>query len=102
MNVQDILPALLRTRDPDELAEDEATAPTTLDYLANYRDGLANDRDGADVLEFPISKTLAGGGAGRLCGYDVGPSIDALESAAHLHCTMTPAKIISYPSNVLS
>ena len=40
MNVQDILPILLRLCDPDELAEYESTTPTTLDYLANYRDGV--------------------------------------------------------------
>ena len=40
MNVQEVLPALLRMCDADELAEYDSTTPTMLDYLANYRDGV--------------------------------------------------------------
>ena len=47
MNVQDVLPAILRMSDPDELAVYDSTTPTTLGYLGNYRDGI-------DVLEYQI------------------------------------------------
>ena len=40
MNYADILEPLLRLIDPEELAKYESTTPTTLDYLANYRDGV--------------------------------------------------------------
>ena len=40
MNVQDALPAIPRMGDPDELAAYDSTTPTTLDYLANYRNGV--------------------------------------------------------------
>ena len=36
MNVQDVLPALLRLCETDALAEYESTTPTTLGSLANY------------------------------------------------------------------
>jgi hypothetical protein len=41
-NAQDVLLALLRMHDPDELADYGSAAPATLDYLAN--------RDGVDFL----------------------------------------------------
>jgi len=40
MNVQEVLPALLNTCAPEELAEHDSTTPTTLGYLASYRDGV--------------------------------------------------------------
>ena len=40
MNVQDVLPAILRMSDPDELAARSSTTPTNLGYLANCRDGI--------------------------------------------------------------
>jgi hypothetical protein len=40
MNVQDTLPLILRLLDPEELAKYECMTPTTLDYLANYADGV--------------------------------------------------------------
>ena len=36
MHVQDVLPAIQRMSDPDELADYDSTTPTMLDYLANY------------------------------------------------------------------
>ena len=53
MNVQDVLPALLRMCDPDELAQYDSTTPTMLDYNANYRDGV-------DVLEYQIVSAVTG------------------------------------------
>ena len=40
MNVQDVLPALLRMCDAEELEAYGCTTPTTLDYLANYLDSV--------------------------------------------------------------
>ena len=65
MNVQDILPALLRMADPDELAQYDATTPTMLDYLANYRDGI-------DELEYQIMAGYNGGTSTRPIVYTVG------------------------------
>ena len=52
MNVQEVLPALLRMCDIDELAEHDSTTPTTLDYLASYRDG-------AEPLKYQIGRSNA-------------------------------------------
>ena len=56
MNVQEVLPALLRMCDIDELAEYDSTTPTTLDYLASYRDGV-------EPLKYQIGFTDAAAGA---------------------------------------
>ena len=93
-NLQDVLPALLRLSDPDDLAEYESTTPTTLDYLANYRDGV-------DLLEYQILMTSAGSGQFRPAVYIVGPNADAAESSTDLNGTLTQ-KFISYNNNVLS
>ena len=50
MSVQDVLPAILRMADPEELAEYDYTTPTTFDCLGNYRDGV-------DLLEYQILAT---------------------------------------------
>ena len=59
VNMQDVLPAILRMADPDELALYASTTPTALDYLANYRDGI-------DVLEYQISAVGIGGSVGTV------------------------------------
>jgi hypothetical protein len=41
MNTQDVLPVMLRLMDPEELAKYNDMTPTCLDYLGNYRDGIA-------------------------------------------------------------
>jgi hypothetical protein len=94
MQMQDLLPALLRLIDPDELATYEGTTPTGNDYYANYRDGV-------DMLEYVIAKTTAGGGAARPCIYDVGPNVDAIEGITDFNGTTTQ-KFVSYPSNILA
>jgi hypothetical protein len=43
MNVQDTLPVLLRLLDPEELAKYDSMTPTTLDFLASYRDAVKPD-----------------------------------------------------------
>ena len=40
MNVADVLPAILRLMDPEELAYYNDMTPTTLDYLSDYADGV--------------------------------------------------------------
>ena len=40
MNMSDILEPFLRLMDPEELAQYEATCPTTLNYISSYRDGV--------------------------------------------------------------
>ena len=40
-NVQETLPLLLRMVDPEELATYDSMTPTTLDFLANYDDGVS-------------------------------------------------------------
>ena len=108
VNVQDVLPAILRLADPDELALYDATTPTALDYLANYRDGI-------DLLEYQI---LAGGQTGAIGGTTTTfrpvvmiPGVDASpattgagNAAANANTFQGTAtqKFISYPNNVLS
>ena len=40
MNVADVLPAILRLMDPEELAYYNDLTPTTLDYVSDYADGV--------------------------------------------------------------
>jgi hypothetical protein len=40
MNTSEVLPALLRLCDPEDLAYYNDMTPTTLDYLGNYADGV--------------------------------------------------------------
>jgi hypothetical protein len=49
VNMMDTLPILLRMMDPEELAKYNSMTPTTLDYLANYRDGV-------DVMGWQIDR----------------------------------------------
>jgi len=111
-NMSDVLPALLRLMDPEELAYYNDMTPTTLDYVSDYADGVhampyvigragnaANGRlavlmPGAnfDVPRTPIAGTDAGG----------------IESVANLVANINaglqgtaPTKFLSYPNNVL-
>ncbi len=54
MNVRDVLPALLRMCDPEDLEMYDSTTPTTLDYIGNYRDGI-------DVMAYQILQSSQGG-----------------------------------------
>jgi hypothetical protein len=59
MNMQDTLPILLRMLDPDELAKYDGMTPTTLDFLADYTDGVDRldwviDAAGADATRRPV------------------------------------------------
>ena len=92
MNVQDVLPALLRMCDPDELAEYDSTTPTMLDYLANYRNGV-------DLMGYQILRTTGGGGTSRPAVFTVG--VPTVPTGALLTATASQ-KFLSYPSNVLS
>ena len=94
MQMQDLLPILLRLIDPDELAQYEGTTPIGNDYYANYRDGV-------DMLEYVIAKSVAAGGTARPVVYDVGPNVDAIDGAADLNGTVTQ-QFVSYPSNILA
>ena len=42
-NVQETLPLLLRMVDPEEFAKYDSMTPTTLDYLADYKDAVQDD-----------------------------------------------------------
>ena len=54
MNVRDVLPALLRMCDPEDLEMCDSTTPTALDYIGNYRDGI-------DVMAYQILQSNQGG-----------------------------------------
>ena len=65
MNVQDVLLALLRMRDAEELEVYDCTTPTILDYLANYRDSV-------DTMQYQILSSNQGGTARPIvCGVGV-------------------------------
>ena len=91
MNVQDVLPALLRMCDPDELAEYDSTTPTMLDYLANYRNGV-------DLMGYQIQRATTGTGGSRPVVYTVGQPTSPLNTSSG----NATQKFLSYPSNVLS
>jgi hypothetical protein len=93
-NLQDVLPALLRMSDPDDLAEYESTTPTTLDYLANYRDGV-------DRLSYQILASSGGGGVTRAAVFTVGANTDTDEGPTDPNGKLSQ-KFISYNNNVLS
>ena len=95
MNVQDVLPALLRMCDPEDLAEYDSTTTTTLDYLANYRDGV-------DPMKYQILYVSTGAASAvipRPAIYTVGANAEA---AAGTSAGTASQKFISYPSNVLA
>ena len=93
MNIQDVLPVMLRMSDPDELAEYDSTTPTTLDYLANYRHGV-------DIMEYQIQAHSEADAANRR-PVVIFPGAPAAP-AAGAYTGLGSQKFISYPSNVLS
>ena len=52
MNMAEVLPAILRLMDPEELAYYDDMTPTTLDYLSDYRDGV-------DLMDYQIARSTA-------------------------------------------
>ena len=52
MNMAEVLPAILRLMDPEELAYYDDMTPTTLDYLSDYRDGI-------DLMDYQIARSTA-------------------------------------------
>jgi hypothetical protein len=102
MNIQDVLPAILRLADPDELSTYDCTTPTSLDYLANYRDGI-------DLLEYQIISTGVAGATQRPGVFYVGanslptdPVNATTAPVGNQFAGTATQKFISYPSNVLS
>ena len=96
-NMSDIIEPMLRLLDPEELAKYESTTPTTLNYLANLRDGvepyayMIGDQDtntGATVTSPPTMIKL---------------SADGIEVArANDHPATRVQSFYSYPNNVLA
>ena len=107
MNVQDVLPAILRMMDPEELSKYDDMTPTCLDYLGNYRDGIAempfyldrapniNNTAGQESaienLRLPVVPWF--GEAGNA-------ETNQLDSSGN--CGRAPTAYISYPNNVLA
>ena len=52
MNMAEVLPAIPRLMDPEELADYADMTPTTLDYLSDYRDGI-------DLMDYQIARCTA-------------------------------------------
>jgi hypothetical protein len=95
MNVQDVLPAMLRMRDAEELELYDCTTPTTLDYLANYRDGV-------DTMQYQILASNQGSVSRPIvCGVGV-PTEAGVIGSVTAYAGRAAQKFISYPSNVLS
>jgi hypothetical protein len=92
-NMQDVLPILLRMLDPEELAKYERHTPTTLDYLANYRDGV-------DRMEF-ILGTAGSGTSFKPAVYSVANTETDISGSATAVTGTKTQKFISYPNNVL-
>ena len=63
--------------DPEELAKYEGHTPTTLDYLATYRDGV-------DKMEFVLSSAGASAGT-RPVVYTVGNTESDLSSGSAVY-----------------
>ena len=75
MNVQDVLPALLRMCDAEELELYDCTTPTTLDYLANYRDAV-------DTMQYQKLNSAQGGVARPIvCGVGAPTEATAIGTA---------------------
>jgi hypothetical protein len=97
MNVADVLPAILRLMDPEELAYYNDMTPTTLDYLGDYRDGV-------DMIDYQIARSTAGN---RLVCLTPGANLavpGALSNPAVAgdFTGTAPQSFISYPNNVLA
>ena len=107
MSLQDLLPAILRTADPGEQAQHDATTPTALDYLAN-------DRDGIDLMEYKILAVGALGAGGpattiRLAVFYPGANTDPQSTGAGTAAAnantfqgFASQSFAPYPNNVLS
>ena len=96
MNMQDILPAMLRMSDPADLAEYDSTTPTTLDYLANYRNGV-------DLIEYQIQQLQTNAGAPNTRPAIVTVGVPGPQYVADgTYNTTGTQKFISYPNNVLA
>ena len=91
-NMQDVLPLLLRMLDPEELAKYEGHTPTTLDYLASYKDGC-------DRMDF-ILGTAGAADTIRPVVYTPANAEADLSGNTRVFGTKTQ-KFISYPNNVL-
>jgi hypothetical protein len=98
MNMAEVLPAILRLMDPEELAYYDDMTPTTLDYLSDYRDGI-------DLMDYQIARSTADD---RLVCLMPGalnvPGALAGNSAANINAGLSgtaPRSFISYPNNVL-
>ena len=96
-NMQDTLPLILRMLDNEELAEWAACTPTTLDYLAQYKDGV-------DKMQFELGATGTAPNL-RPCVYvpqASGASAETEPTSAALFSGTRSQKYISYPNNVLA
>ena len=94
--MQDTLPLILRMLDSEELAEWSAHTPTTLDYLAQYKDGvdkmqfeLGASGTGVNLRPVVYVPQTAGGGA-------------ETEPAVGVFYGTRSQKYVSYPNNVLA
>ena len=96
MNVQDTLPVLLRLLDAEELAKYECMTPTTLDFLANYRDGI-------DLLEYQIdTATNANAQNLRPVVYTVGTDGNEPAVVDNAFTSTRPQAYHSYANNTLA
>ena len=84
LNMADVLPAMLRLVDPEDLAAYNDMTPTTLDYLADYRDGV-------QLMPYQL---IQGGILQPGNTYNP-PAADGTGGTA-------PQAFISYPDNVLA
>jgi hypothetical protein len=94
MNTQDVLPVMLRLMDPEELAKYDDLTPTCLDYLGNYRDGIAEMPFFLDG--FPST------GFTRVIPYIVDPNSNQNKIDASGDFGRAPVSYVSYPNNVLA
>ena len=105
VNVQEVLPALLGMCDLEELAEYDSTTPTTLDYLANYRDGVESmayqiGLTGAQTAVGGLGATVAAEATRAALLFPAGAPSDV--SNAEPFSGAASQKLISFPTNVLS
>ena len=91
MNMSDVLPAMLRMCDPEDLSYYNDMTPTTLDYLGDYRDGV-------DLMEYQIAMTTTDP---RLVALTPDPAF-AIPGAGTGATGTSPQTFISYPNNVLA
>jgi hypothetical protein len=110
-NMSDVLPALLRLMDPEELAYYNDMTPTTLDYLSDYADGghampyvigRAGDANSSRLAilmpgaNFDVPRTPITGGIGDAA------TVPALTESIRAGLQGTaPTKYLSYPNNIL-